>query len=131
MVEEWKQISYASSYEISNFGNVKNIKTNKLLNLNYERCKKTNTRMRVGLSEKGKTNGYYLHRIVAQHFIGNPDDLPEVNHIDGNPYNYHLSNLEWASPQQNALDRRTDLNSRDDINNLTLQFYNTKKGSKH
>ena len=50
-----------------------------------------------------------------------------VNHIDGNPYNYHLSNLEWVSPQQNSLDRRTDLNSKENLNNLTLQFYNTKK----
>jgi len=75
----------------------------------------------------------YIHIITSLAFIinDNPDKKTLVNHIDGNPYNYHLSNLEWASPQQNALDRRTDLNSRDDINNLTLQFYNTKKGSKH
>ena len=75
----------------------------------------------------------YIHIITSLAFIinDNPDKKTLVNHIDGNPYNYHLSNLEWASPQQNALDRRTDLSSRDNLNNLTLQFYNTKKGSKH
>jgi len=75
----------------------------------------------------------YIHILTTLAFIINDNPVKKtlVNHIDGNPYNYHLSNLEWASPQQNALDRRTDLSSRDNLNNLTLQFYNTKKGSKH
>ena len=98
---EWSKISYAPNYEISIFGDIKNITTNRLLNLNYERVKKTNTRMRVGLSENGEIKGYYLHRIVAQHFIENPDDLPEVNHIDGDCYNNKASNLEWISKIDN------------------------------
>lgn len=101
MDEEWKQVSYAPNYEISTLGNVKNKTTNKILYLNYERVKKTNTRMRVGLSQNGKIKGYYLHRIVAQHFIENPDELPEVNHIDGDCYNNKASNLEWISKINN------------------------------
>ena len=100
-MEEWRDISYAPNYKISNFANIKNIKTNKLLNINYERLKKTKTRARAGLSHNGKSKGYYLHRIVAEHFIDNPDKLPEVNHKDGNFYNNHASNLEWISKHDN------------------------------
>lgn len=45
---------------------------------------------------------YPLHRLVAQHFIPNPDDLPQVNHIDGNRYNNTISNLEWCSASENV-----------------------------
>tara|TARA_R110000822_G_scaffold78163_1_gene187333 strand:+ start:168 stop:707 length:540 start_codon:yes stop_codon:yes gene_type:complete len=81
----------------------------------------------------GCTYKLYIHILTSLAFIINDNVKLKtyVNHIDGNPYNYHLSNLEWVSPQQNSLDRRTDLNSKENLNNLTLQFYNTKKGSKH
>ena len=49
MEEIWKTIKYAPNYEISNFGNIKNKKTNKLLTINYERLKKDNKRARPGL----------------------------------------------------------------------------------
>jgi hypothetical protein len=114
MVEEWKQISYAPNYEISNLANVKNITTNKLLNLNYERVKKTNTRMRAGLSQNGKNKHYYLHRIIAEHFLENPNNLPEVNHIDGDCYNNKCSNLEWISKNDNMKHAR--------LNNLVTNY---------
>jgi len=101
MVEIWKRISYAPSYEISNLGNIKNSKRNKLITINYERLKKHNKRARPGLSHNGKNKGYYLHRIVAEHFIGNPNNLPEVNHIDGDFYNNKSENLEWISKIDN------------------------------
>ena len=91
MLEQWKNIHYAPNYEVSNLGNVKNIKKNKLININYERLKKTNTRARVGLSHNGKAKGYYLHRVVAECFIDNPEHLPEVNHKDGDFYNNSVS----------------------------------------
>jgi hypothetical protein len=101
MTEIWKKILYAPNYEISNLGNVKNIKRNKLITINYDRLKKNNKRARPGLSVDGKIKQYYLHRIVAEHFIDNPDNLPEVNHIDGNPYNNKADNLEWTSKLDN------------------------------
>ena len=114
MVEEWKTITYSPNYKISNLGNVKNITTNRLLKINYERVKKTNTRMRVGLSQNGKIKGFYLHRIVAQHFLENPNNLPEVNHIDGDFYNNKSSNLEWISKNNNMLHAR--------LNNLVTNY---------
>lgn len=99
--EIWKIITYAPNYEISNMGNIKNIKRNRFITVNYERLKKDNIRARPGLSHNGKITFYYLHRIVAEHFIDNPDNLPEVNHIDGDYYNNRAENLEWISKLDN------------------------------
>ena len=101
MTELWKQISYAHNYEISNLGNIRNTRSNKLLTINYDRLKKTKSRARPGLSVNGKIKGYYLHRIVAEHYIENTNKLPEVNHKDGNFYNNKVSNLEWISKKNN------------------------------
>ena len=49
----------------------------------------------------GKT--YKVHRLVAKTFLPNPDNLPCVNHIDGNKHNNHVSNLEWSSFRENAI----------------------------
>ena len=49
-----------------------------------------------------KGNKYYLHRLVALAFIPNPTNLPEVNHIDEDPSNNNVSNLEWCDRQYNA-----------------------------
>jgi hypothetical protein len=101
-MEIWKTINYATKYEISNLGNIKNIKSKRLININIERHKKDNKRVRPGLiNNEGKNLGYYLHRIVAQHFIDNPNNLPEVNHIDGDFYNNKADNLEWISKMDN------------------------------
>lgn len=101
-MEIWKTIEYANKYEISNLGNIRNKNTNKLRSLNIERHRKDNKRIRPGLiNNDGKNKQYYLHRIVAEHFIDNPDNLPEVNHIDGDFYNNKSENLEWISKIHN------------------------------
>lgn len=55
----------------------------------------------VCLHNKGKKERFYIHRLVAQSFIDNPDKLPCVNHIDCNPLNNNVDNLEWCTHQQN------------------------------
>ena len=56
----------------------------------------------VGISGDGKIKYRMIHRLVAESFIPNPHDLPEVNHIDGNKLNNSASNLEWVTRKQNA-----------------------------
>tara|TARA_R100000541_G_scaffold53569_2_gene61716 strand:- start:815 stop:1327 length:513 start_codon:yes stop_codon:yes gene_type:complete len=58
---------------------------------------------------KGKNKKFYVHRLVATHFLDNPDNLRDVHHKDSNPSNNDVSNLEWMSHKDNcALSRVTD-----------------------
>ena len=56
-------------------------------------------KIHLGTDEAGKF--LPLHRLVAQIFIPNPNNYPQVNHIDGNRYNNAASNLEWCTAKQN------------------------------
>lgn len=51
------------------------------------------------IKHKGKV--YRVHRLVSECFLQNPDNLPQVNHKDGNKLNNHVSNLEWVSQSDN------------------------------
>lgn len=55
----------------------------------------------VALFKDGELRTFSVHRLVAEAFIPNPDNLPEVNHKDENPENNHVDNLEWCSRQYN------------------------------
>jgi hypothetical protein len=54
------------------------------------------------LSKNGKKKMFYAHRLVAEHFLPNPNNLPVVNHIDGNKLNNSVTNLEWVSYSENT-----------------------------
>lgn len=56
---------------------------------------------RVVLRKGGVAKNFRVHRLVAIAFIDNPNNLPQVNHIDGNKKNNHLSNLEWCDCKEN------------------------------
>lgn len=56
---------------------------------------------RMIILSNGKKNYYLAHRIIAKLFISNPDNLPTVNHKDGNKLNNDITNLEWASYPSN------------------------------
>ena len=98
-MEEWRSIpGYEGLYEVSNKGNVRNVRRNTLL-----RLPKTNKGyIQVVLCKNGIMNGLKVHRLVAQAFIPNPDNLPMVNHKDEDKTNNNVDNLEWCDAKYNS-----------------------------
>ena len=97
MTEVWKTISYAPNYEISSIGRSRNKKSGRILKINYERLKKYNKRVRIAYRNNNNSIQKYLHRVVAEHFIENINNYPEVNHISGDYYDNSVKNLEWIT----------------------------------
>ena len=96
--EIWKPIKgYESLYKVSNLGNILSLKTNKLLKANMI----TNGYFAVQLCKNHKRKSFLVHRIVAEHFIDNPNNLPEINHKDENKGNNTVNNLEWCTRKYN------------------------------
>lgn len=91
----WKKLN--NVYIISDEGFVKNISTNHIVNpwLN------DNGYYYVTLNLDGVRKNYRIHRLVAQLFIPNPNNLPQVNHKDGNKKNNRADNLEWCNNSYN------------------------------
>lgn len=94
MKEVFKDIKgYEGIYQISNLGNVKSIRRNKLLKVAKDRCGYLKTVFSINNIRKT----YLIHRLVAETFITNPDNLPCVNHKDEDKSNNCVDNLEWCS----------------------------------
>jgi len=100
-------IGYESLYQISNFGNVKSLpkgdgngNRERLLKIEVQKKSATNYG-RVALCKEGIIKRFQVHRLVAVHFMPNPDNKPFVNHIDNNGENNHILNLEWCTQVEN------------------------------
>ena len=96
-MEEYRIIKGYENYSISNLGNVRNNTTNTIIVYN-----KTHKYIRVGLSNDKKSTKFYLHRLLASAFIPNPDQKECVDHRDNDVNNNTVSNLRWATKQENA-----------------------------
>lgn len=88
-----------TNYEIYDDGRCFNIKRKHFLSGSV---KNTGYQM-VLLSLEGKKKDFSVHRLVAEAFLPNPNNLPFVNHKDGNKLNNAVSNLEWISPKDNTI----------------------------
>lgn len=106
-MEIWKDIKgYEGKYQVSNLGNVKSLKRfvnhwQGGLRLVNERLLKSFIKQGYMYVDLGNRKQCRIHRLVAEAFITNVDNKPEVNHEDGNKLNNHVSNLEWATHSEN------------------------------
>lgn len=97
--EEWKSVTgYEELYEVSNLGRVRNIKTHKLVMQSVV----VSGYKRVTLYKENKSKTKLVHRLVAEAFLPNPNNLMIVNHKDENKLNNVVTNLEWCTQSYNT-----------------------------
>lgn len=96
-MELWKQISSNPNYEISNTGKIRRKKSIKEHSVTDKKGYLT-----TDLYSNGVRKSVRVHRVVAEEFIPNPDNKPEVNHKDGNKHNNNVDNLEWVTKKENC-----------------------------
>lgn len=100
-MEHWLAITneeYKDYYEISNLGNVKLLRRNNKITKGY--LNKDGYKYITG-NNKNKRSTLFIHRLVAEAFIPNPENKPCINHIDGNKTNNNVENLEWCTYSEN------------------------------
>ena len=97
MEEIWEKSSTAENYEVSNLGNIRHLERK----INLKLRDNGNGYKVIGIRVNGKGKNYYVHRLVAQVFIPNPENKPQINHIDGNKENNRIGNLEWCTSSYN------------------------------
>lgn len=111
MYEIWKDIKgYEGYYQVSNTGKIKTLEHN-IIRHNGKRLtikekilngsKDTKGYLQVELKKDGKRNIKFIHRLVAETFIENPNNKLQVNHINGDKSNNGIDNLEWVTCSEN------------------------------
>ena len=131
-MEEWRDIEgYEGLYQVSNMGRVRSLNymhTGKIREIS-QRTKKTGYQD-VLLHKNGKRKLWSVHRLVATAFIPNPDNKPEVDHIDTNPSNNNVDNLRWVTSLENRHNPITLQHRRENVAGQNNPMYG-KRGSKH
>ena len=99
MEEQWKTIEEATNYEVSNLGNIRNTKSGQVLNpgVSGNGYKQVSLKMK----DTGKFCKRYVHRLVAQYWLPNPENKREVNHKNLDKTDNRVENLEWVTSSDN------------------------------
>ncbi len=119
ITEIWKPVvGFEELYEVSSLGNIKSLRFNKIMTPSIHEKRK-----RVVLIDKeSKKYSKKVHRLVGEAFIPNPENKPQINHINHNPLDNVLGNLEWCTGTENTrffFQRRIKRKfSLDDINGM-------------
>lgn len=110
--EKWADVSgYSGSYQVSSLGRVRSVERvdsdgNRRRGQHMIPYRKANGYVAVTLWSCGDGKERYVHRLVAAAFIDNPNDLPQVNHKDGDTANNAVENLEWVTNAENQTHAR-------------------------
>ena len=95
------------NYFVSNFGNVKNSKTNKIMKLSND----IKGYKVINLCKNGNVKKFYIHRLVGMAFLENPDNKPMIDHIDENKSNNNVKNIRWATSSDNGCNQGKRMNN--------------------
>lgn len=119
MDEVWKDIDgFEGVYQISNLGRVKSLRRYRKSKLGKNvLIEETILNGAVdaygykiiGLSKNGKSHRKKIHRLIAEAFIPNSENKPQINHIDGDKLNNSIENLEWCTSSENNLHKARNL----------------------
>ena len=122
-MEIWKNVpGYIGLYKVSNYGRIKSIKKQFVLKI----CGSGNRYKTVALYN-GVRKTIRVHRLVAAAFIPNPDNLPEIDHIDGDRANNDATNLRWCTRKQNLNYQKAINNKRETMKKVNTWFKKTGK----
>lgn len=106
-IEVWRPIKDYSYYEVSSKGNVRNVKTKRVLKYGTN----SDGYYQLNLYKNGKSKTIKVHRLVAEAFIDNPDNKPSIDHIDCNKLNNKVENLRFATLKENQQNRSKNKNN--------------------
>lgn len=101
-------IGYEGKYKIDRNGNIFSMRTKKILKQSL--AGKGYLKVCLG-NGNGEIKGKYIHRLLAIQFIPNPENLPEIDHIDRNKLNNNLDNLRWVSCETNTRNQDKIINN--------------------
>lgn len=134
MKEIWVKTTVNNDYEVSNLGNIRSLKNNKIHLLKPFKRGTSNKYgdgrgcyLAVRLLNNGKEQDYAVHRLVAMAFVPNPNNLPQVNHINGIRNDNRAENLEWCDNSYNIWHSYNMLGNKNGTKRIVCQY--TKNGN--